>query len=263
MSLFSRPRRSGSSTARAEATGMEEQVIALRTALASCRALARRWKRTLTLAIGAIVVVLGVVLIVNREALQQTITDLIPALGIAEPVRGTDAAYAAYKSGDAETALQLARPLAEQGDANAQALLGLIFYNGRGVPKDELEATNWFRRAADQGNNTAQFHLGLMYSTGRGVPQNFFEGAKWYRLAADGGDAQAQFNLGVLYFNGEGVPESNVNAHMWFNLAAARLPAAGRHNRDSAARVRDVVAIKMTREQIAEAQKLARDWKPK
>ena len=237
--------------------------MALRAALAACRAWGQHWKRGLAAAIAALVLALGLLLVVNRDPLQESIANFTAALGITAPVGGIDAAYAAYQDGDVATALRLSRPLAEQGDARAQSLLGLIYYNGRDVTRNEPEATKWFRRAADQGDATAQFHLGAMYSTGRGVPQNFSEGAKWYRLAADGGNAQAQFNLGVMYFNGEGVPQSNVNAHMWFNLAAAHFPAFDRRNRDAAERVRDVVAIKMTPEEIAEAQKLARDWKPR
>jgi hypothetical protein len=67
-----------------------------------------------------------------------------------------------------------------------------------------------------------------------------------------------------LYARGEGgTPQDNVSAHMWFNLAAARFPASDTRNRDVAVRSRDVVAGKMTAEQIAEAQRRAREWKPK
>ena len=76
------------------------------------------------------------------------------------------------------------------------------------------------------------------------------------RPLAEQGDASAQYNLGVFYDNGLGVPQDYVTAHMWFNLAAAR------RNRD-AERDRDKIAAQMTPEQIAEAQKLAREWKQK
>ncbi|MGD9925069.1 MAG: tetratricopeptide repeat protein, partial [Pseudorhodoplanes sp.] len=93
------------------------------------------------------------------------------------------------------------------------------------------------------------------------VLQDFSEGLKWYRRAADGGNPQAQFNLGVINYNGKGVPQSNVRAHMWFNLAAANFPPSDSRNREIAANVRDVVAMKMNREEVADAQKLARDWR--
>ena len=90
---------------------------------------------------------------------------------------------------------------------------------------------------------------------GRGVTQNYAEAVKWFRFAADQGDASAQYALGLMYGNGRGVPHDYVSAHMWFNLSAAR----GIQN---AVKVRDEVAKHMTPAQIAEAQKLAREWKP-
>ena len=77
------------------------------------------------------------------------------------------------------------------------------------------------------------------------------------------GDAQAQYNLGLAYATAEGVEQDNVRAHMWFNLAAARFPASAARNRREAVKNRDFVAAKMSPEQLAEAQKLAREWQPK
>ena len=65
----------------------------------------------------------------------------------------------------------------------------------------------------------------------------------------------AQFNLGAMYANGQGVPQDYVRAHMWFNLSAAQ-------GNQGAAKNRDIAARRMTPAQIAEAQKLAREWKP-
>ncbi len=109
---------------------------------------------------------------------------------------------------------------------------------------------------ARQGDAGAQFNLGIMYANGRGVPQNDAEAVKWYRLAADQGDAGAQSNLGIMYANGRGVPQNYVLAYMWSNLASAGGNAYGGKNRDE-------VAAKMTPAQIAEAQRLAAEWKPK
>ena len=114
------------------------------------------------------------------------------------------------------------------------------------------------RRAGHAG---AQFNLGIMYSKGRGVPQDYAEAVKWSRKAADQGHAGAQFNLGVMYHNGWGVPQDYVEAHMWYNLAASRFPAG--EARDRFAKARDDLAARMTPAQIAEAQRLAREWKPK
>ena len=78
-----------------------------------------------------------------------------------------------------------------------------------------------WRPLAEQGNAAAQFNLGLMYYNGKGVPQDYAEAFKWWRLAAEQRDAIAQSNLGSLYEYGQGVLQDNVMAHMWYNLAAA------------------------------------------
>ena len=121
----------------------------------------------------------------------------------------------------------------------------------------------WYRLAADQGDAEARYNLGLMYDTGQGVPQDYAQAVKWYRLAADQGDARAQNNLGVMYGTGQGVPQDYIQAHKWYNLAASRLTASEKEPRDRAVKNRDIIAAKMTPAQIAEAQKLAREWKPK
>ncbi len=147
-------------------------------------------------------------------------------LGLTAPAwAGFDEGMAAYQRGDYATALRDWRPLAEQGNANAQFFLGLMYGNGLGVPQDYAKAQQWWRKAAGQGDATAQFNLGFMYSNGRGVPQDYAQ------------------------------------AHMWFNLAASRFPAG--QTRDIIGMKRDIVAKLMTPAQISEAQKLARDWKPK
>jgi TPR repeat protein len=97
-----------------------------------------------------------------------------------------------------------------------------------------------------------------MYAQGEGVPRDYTEAVKWYRLAAAQGDAFAQFNLGVMYSKGDGVPQDYVQAHKWFTLAAATFTTPS--ERDQAAKARDRIAAKMTPAQIAEAQKLAREW---
>jgi TPR repeat protein len=108
---------------------------------------------------------------------------------------------------------------------------------------------------ADQGNPDAQYKVGLTYDVGVGAPQDLAEAATWYRKAADQGHPAAQFNLGLLYANGRGVAQNYVQAHMWLNLAAAGSEPGARQERDR-------VAEKMTRSQIAEAVRLARDWQP-
>ncbi len=101
---------------------------------------------------------------------------------------GFDEGTAAYKRGDYATALREWRPLAEQGDANAQYNVGLMNYHGRGVPQDDDQAIWWYRKAAEQGDARAQYNLGSMYRTGRGVPQDDAQAVRWYRNAAEQGD---------------------------------------------------------------------------
>ena len=136
-----------------------------------------------------------------------------------------------------------------------------MYDTGRGVPRDDAEAMRWYRLGAAQGRALAQHNLGLMYGTGRGVPRDDAEAMRWYRLAAAQGEARAQNNLGFLYVTGRGVPQDDVQAHMWFTLAASRY-SPGR-DRDRVVENRDRVARRMTPAQLAEAERLAREWKPK
>ena len=125
--------------------------------------------------------------------------------------------------------------------------------------EDAFAAYN--RLAAEQGDATAQFNLALMYEIGKGVPQDYAQALKWYRKAAEQGNAKAQNNLALMYAKGQGVPQDYVQAHKWFNLAAAG--ATDKEVRDRATNNRDTVAAKMNSTQVAEAQKLAREWKAK
>ena len=120
---------------------------------------------------------------------------------------------------------------------------------------DYVQAMKLFRQLADNGHQWAQRRVGLMYAEGKGVPQDYQEAVKWYRLAAAHRNELAQVNLGVMYTKGRGVAQDFVRAHMWFNLAAA---ASTGNSRDSATEKRDRIASKMTAEQIATSQEMAR-----
>jgi len=117
-----------------------------------------------------------------------------------------DDGFAAVERGDYATAIQEWRPLAEQGDADAQTLIGMMYNEGLGVPKNDAEAVKWYRKAAEQGVAQAQSNLGFMYFNGEGVPENAAEAVKWYRKAAEQGDADAQYNVVIMYYDGRGVP---------------------------------------------------------
>ena len=111
----------------------------------------------------------------------------------------------------------------------------------------------FLRPLAEQGDAVAQYDLGLMYHIGEGVPQDYAEAVKWWRMAAEQGHAKAQNNLGVMYGTGRGVPTDDALAYMWFNLAAAQ-------GYKKAQKIRDMAAELMTPDQIAEAQRMAREW---
>jgi uncharacterized protein len=153
-------------------------------------------------------------------------------------------------------AVKWLRLAADQHDADAENALGRIYENGEGVAQDYSKALSFYRLSAEQGNAYGRLSLGRTYSAGTGVRKDFAEAEKWIRLAANQGVPAAQLALGLMYINQEGVPQDDVNAHMWLNLAAAR------GIRD-AIELRDKIAELVTPEQIAHAQQLARDWKPK
>ncbi len=109
---------------------------------------------------------------------------------------------------------------AESGDAHAQLLVGVMYFTGTRVPKDEAEAVRWYRKAAEQGYAEAQNDLGVAYQDGRGVPKDYAEAAGWYREAAEQGFAEAQFALGLAFGSGEGVPKDEAEAVRWYRKAA-------------------------------------------
>lgn len=135
-----------------------------------------------------------------------------------------DEGLAAYEAGNYQKALELFKAFAEQGDADAQVFLGIMYSKGQGVPKDYRKALKWYRKAAEQGH------------------------------------ASAQYNLGIMYGNSKGVPKDYVQAHKWFSLTASRSQG---QDHEHSVKNRDVIEKRMTPAQVAEAQKLAREWKPK
>lgn len=104
----------------------------------------------------------------------------------------------------------------------AQNNVGMIYDTGKGVPKDEARAVDWYRRAAEKGHGESQNNLGAKYTLGHGVATDLNEALKWYRLAAAQGEVTAQYNLGVMYAEGTGVPKDPVEAVKWYRMAAER-----------------------------------------
>ena len=95
-----------------------------------------------------------------------------------------------------------------------------MYKEGQGVPQDYKTAVKGYTLAAEQGNANAQYNLGVIYANGQGVPQNDKTAVKWYRLAAEQRDSDAQYNLGVRYDEGQGVPQDDKTAVKWYTLAA-------------------------------------------
>ena len=104
----------------------------------------------------------------------------------------------AAKSGDFATALREWTPLAKQGNATAQSLLGSMYHEGQGVPQNHKTAVKWFTLAAEQGDADAQSNLGLMYGMGTGVIQDNVYAHMWWNIAASSGDKDAFKNRDIV-----------------------------------------------------------------
>ena len=131
-----------------------------------------------------------------------------------------------------------------------------MYYNGEGVPKDYSQAASAFRLSADQGFAEGQYWLGVMYARGLGVAKDHSEAVRLYGLAADKGNTDAQMGLGAMYALGMGVPQDYTKGYFWFTIAAVG-------GNPTAIKLRDGYERRMTLAQVAEAQKMAREWKPK
>ena len=114
----------------------------------------------------------------------------------------------AYMRGDYGTALKKLKPLAAQGDCEAQLWLGVMYKEGLGIPQNYETALRWLTLAAEQEDAYAQYNLGEMHAMGLGVPQNHEIAAHWFGLAAEQGMARARFHLDLLNVYGHGVRQN-------------------------------------------------------
>jgi len=145
-----------------------------------------------------------------------------------------------------------------QGDSNVRYFLGQLYADPR-WKVDYVSAAKWFLAAAEDGHPMSQALIGQMYLNGQGVEKDISKSIKWYLRAAKQGNDFGQMNLGAAYEQGEGVPQDYVNAYKWMNLASAS------SNKDLAefARIHRGHLLKvMTEEQVAEAQRLSREFVP-
>jgi len=155
---------------------------------------------------------------------------------------------------DAVEAVRWTRKAAEQNLARAQYNLGVWYADGEGVAEDQAEAVKWYRKAAEQKFAAAQCRLGDCYQFGQGVAKDAVEAVKWFRKAAEQNHTEAQCALGFCYFHGLGVAEDKVEGYKWFLLAA------GQGDENAKNRL-SILELTMGREQVEEAQRLARNSK--
>jgi hypothetical protein len=193
-------------------------------------------------------------------------------------------AYGYGVARDDTEAIRWYRLAADQGNAGAQVSLGfMVAMQMLDGPRDDgrpgASTRHWrgpdpqgdtrFRRGvmnryrleAEQGHAAAQFYVGGIYRRGQGVLRDTTEAARWFRLSAEQGYGDAQFALGDMHHTGRGVRQDGVEAHMWLSLAARSFQDA--EDRDRSVKARDVVARRMTPDQIAAAQRRARRWIPR
>jgi TPR repeat protein len=130
---------------------------------------------------------------------------------------------------DDRQAVELFRRSADQGYAGGQVSLGYMYKYGRGgLPQDDRQAVEWYRKSAEQGFASGQRNLGFMYENGYSVARDDDEAARWYRKAAEQGDAYAQFHLGLMYRVGRGVAADESEAMSWLRKSAAQGDAAAK-----------------------------------
>jgi hypothetical protein len=165
--------------------------------------------------------------------------------------------------------LDAIRTAAAQGNPQAQYVLGGVYFNGAGVPRNPSEGSQWLLRSAENGYAPAQSDIGVLYQKGFGVEQSYGDAMKWYRAAAEQGDILAQHNLGSLnakgfrlkgtwFFNRNAfafmkATQDYIEAYKWFTIAANN----GHHR---SLRDRSIVKRWMIPEQIARAERFAADF---
>jgi TPR repeat protein len=126
----------------------------------------------------------------------------------------------AYLAHDFERAMERLKPLAEIGNARAQAHVGAMYRDGSGTKRDAGEAVKWFRLAAEQGDPYSQEQLAYLQEEGPAQVRDVKQAAEWYAKAAEQGKAYSQMRLAVMYRDGRGVPQDLAAALDLFSRAA-------------------------------------------
>ena len=159
----------------------------------------------------------------------------------------------AFRQGDIEEALDEWRPLAQDGDRDAQQALGMVYEYGHGLGRDDAQAVHWYLRAAAQGHPEALYRLGVFYDNGWGGARVDGLAVDFYERAAQLGHAFAQHDLAFMHFNGTGGPQDGVQAYKWLKLAS-------RQRADLMAKHLFTVSQSLTPDQIDEAEREAQTW---
>lgn len=112
--------------------------------------------------------------------------------------------------------------LAQDGSAEAQSKLGVLYASGVGMKMDKQEAVKWYRKSAEQGYPLGQWNLAFMYIRGEGVPADFTRARGLFRKAAESGSANAQYDLGMMLLQGLGGTQDQDEAAKWFHTSAGQ-----------------------------------------
>jgi len=164
------------------------------------------------------------------------------------------AGIAAYQANNLPLAYQEFLTAANDGHADSQFNVGLMYEQGIGVSKDEMEAIEWYTKSALQDNSAAQFNLGVLYENGRGTAIDYAKANEWYRKASVQGDPLAIGNLGMLYVRGQGVKENKVAGVALLLVSATMDPSPQNHAKQNITATRG-----LSTEMITEAQSLAQE----
>lgn len=133
-----------------------------------------------------------------------------------------DYGFKMYKSGYYQKALEIWMPLANDGNVEAQHMIGMIYVSDQSAMKDYSKAMIWFRKAAQHGYVSSQYMIGYMYEFGQNGRPDYSKALKWYLKAAENGDTYSQYKTGMLYFNGFMIKKDLSKAYKWLKKAAEK-----------------------------------------
>lgn len=183
------------------------------------------------------------------------------ALALGQAQAGYKEGREAYDKQDFATAWKELEPAAKQGNADAMYLVGSMYHMGMGVAPSYKDAAEWYRKAADAGKIDAIFTMGIVHEGGIGVPRNLTEAANWYKKSADRGFYAGQLKLANMYGKGQGVKKDLAQSYFWYSVAEKTAPRQN-NDRFEIPIIKDKLASLMTKEQVAEADRKAKAWKP-